>query len=315
MLRRIFVTSITLCALAAAVWLAGDARSMSSGLTPAALAQTAPSAPPAEQPKVTERGVPGQPVPLKPGLATPGGQPPMQKLPILPKLQASPPPPAQKDQTPRPQPGAQPKRSPSLSETVNILRSLPGGPEVIANATQRGAPIPALAVIESLRPWAVTLSPQRPFIRGAEGRPLAELNLYSLFLDGSRGATYFIWGTGGDGRPSRTNGTGSAMFVVPRDGWYMLNFEIGFVHHNPQYYPYGSVTLRRSTCRSTPMRNDLVAHASSSPIYTFRLRTDGEYRRSLPQLVDLQAGCHNFMLVIDEGYVEFIEASITKLER
>lgn len=275
---------------------------------PSAEAQPAPpatSAPPAEQPDVTERGLPGQAMPPKPGMATPGGQRSLQKVPILPKLQASPPPPPQKAPAPPRSPAIAAKRTPSLSETLKVFGSLPGGAEVIANAMQRGAKIQSQALtgvnLANPGPWSVTLTPQRPRV-GSPQNYRGSLNLHGLHLWGRLGNAYFLEGAN---PPQGSVGfavTADFTVYVPRDGWYMVNCEVGVLNG-------GRATLRTYD-------RTYQGDYGYRPIYTFEVRSGGDSPRSLPSLVELSAGFHNFLLEISQDtQLEFIEASVTELER
>ncbi len=288
--------------------LVGDGLPLQPAPLSAAEAQPAPPstetspAPPTEQPGATERGLPGQALPQKPGMATPGGQPPIQKVPILPKLQASPPPPA-KGQPPPRSPAAATQRSPSLSEIVSVLGSLPGGVEAIEDAKTRGAKIQSAAgsgiYLANPGPWSVTLSPRFPKIGSA-----ATLALDGLRLNGFIGNFYFFDPT----IPTDRQPSVEFTVRVPRDGWYMMNFEVGSRG--------GKATLKK-------WDRSYFERGSPNPdyrtIYRFTFPSNSnrnEYRHSLPELFELAAGYHAFMLLIDGGgKVEFFEVSLTEFER
>jgi hypothetical protein len=127
MLRKFVWSCLGLSGLLLGTWGAGEFWPRGTLLFPAVLAQPESPALPAEQPEVTERGLPGQAAAPRPGLAFPGGQSTIPKVRLLPKLPGSPPPPLPKELGPGQKPGAAPKHGPDLGQMLNAYRALPGG--------------------------------------------------------------------------------------------------------------------------------------------------------------------------------------------
>jgi hypothetical protein len=325
--RKTLTTVIVFAGLAVVAWGLSEGLPTISHLVPMALAQTEPPAPPAEQPDVTERGLPGQAIPSKPGT-----QPSMQKVPILPKLQASPPPTAQ----PQPKQPASPETSPDeaaraalqslaastqavqqprpgIRELLDILRALPGGAQVIEDAKRRGARLSSnspqpranwYAWLDPFEPpaaeaadgFAVTLSPghlSEPSREGGHYLSLVGMSISGLHNYETPGSFHLYNSRHASG--SQIMKPYAKVHVsVPRDGWYLINFQMFFWN--------GLATLKR-----------FVPPDQYPVIQTFDYRTRPRGQFSFPALLELAAGQHDFYLAIEAGSASFFEASVTLL--
>ncbi len=148
MVHNMLSGAIGVLSLLGALWLAGELLPSLPGPIPVAVAETTtPATSSAEGPQgeVTERGLPGLDLRVR----------------ILPKLEASPaPPPELQGLQGSSAPQGNPQRSgKSVKELLDILRSLPGGREVLEDAKRRGARISS---IPTERP-ASPLSGLNPF--------------------------------------------------------------------------------------------------------------------------------------------------------
>jgi hypothetical protein len=307
MSRNIVFSLMIVTGFVGGTLLLGDGLSLRPAHLSAAEVQPEPAAPQGDQPEVTERGLPGQVFPPRQGIATPGSKAAASKVPILPKLAGAPTPP-QKDPAPSQRPAATTQRSPTLNETMNVFRSLPGGVEAIENAKKRGAKIQSQGQLggimtETPQTWRQVLTPSRPII-GRIGHPVAVLGMDRVRLTGGWfGNSYYLRSDDQEQERGRV----SVSVEIPRDGWYMVNFLVDFSN---LFGPTGSVLLSRGQYTADGR------WLGNAPISTIELRNDpiDNPRRSVPLFVELGAGHHSFELIVTEGTVIFHEVSITKWE-
>ncbi|MGH2360807.1 MAG: hypothetical protein ACRDGM_09750 [bacterium] len=325
MRRRIVPSFIVLSGLVAGAGLLFGGLPWEPVLTWAVEAQSEPPSPgamPADQPEVTERGLPGQPVPLTPGAAMPGIQSRNPRIRLLPKLPGSPPPPQALG--PRKNGDTAPTHGPGLGQMIEAYRALPGGAEALEQARRRGAPIPSVGVSAPLppRPWSVTLSPEVPSARDPANpsRSLGFIHMTGVNLRADWGNEHFLRSEFGYYDPrdgsfrTAPSSTVELFFHVPRDGWYMLNFEMELI--GPPgcagfnlVVPYGL---------HDPQNPRNVVHR---PIHGFRSCDQARPARvSLPQLLELEAGFHELWLFAGGAYAgptfaRLLEASLTEFVR
>lgn len=318
--RKVVLGLIVLLSVVAAVWLI-ETPFMSALLTPVVMAQTEPPVAQGEQPEVTERGLSGQPVPLTPGATMPGLQPQNLNVRLLPKLPGSPPPP--KDLSPIQKQEGAPKRSPDPSEMLNAYRALPGGAEAIEGARRRGALIPRAGIPQvHPRPWSVTVSPEVPVVPDPQNRysELGEIRIGGISLRADWGNEYFLRSEFGYYDPRdgsfRTAPSSYVEFHadVPRDGWYMLNFEMELVGSpDSACAGFGLFRVRAGLSGGYSQFRD--------PLFGFRFcGRPRPSRVTLPYLVELARGDQSFFLEIGGAYAgptfaKLIEVSLTEFER
>lgn len=202
-------------------------------------------------------------------------------------------------------------RQEQIRNLLTVMRGQPGGPDMIAAAQRRGAPLPGVgkdgspARASASSAFSVTLTPRQP------RRPEASLTFAQAVTSQSAGdpsaaqslSVKLEKATLPAGPPFPT---AAVSIKVPRNGWYLFTVKVKALSKDVHAI-LGQQRVVKTLLPGTAGKSAEVS------LHKWEHPTQPGEETLYPALVELKAGEYELLWKVSDGGVEFIEAVILSL--